>query len=49
MKTLLKDLQNLNIPNPPRNTEELMQIEELDLSHKKIQGLPETICNIAKS
>lgn len=47
MIQLLKDLQKLGIPNPPNSVEELMQIEELDLSGKRIYSLPDTICNLA--
>lgn len=46
MEQLLNDLQKLGIPNPPNSVEELMQIEGLDLSNKKICSLPDAICNL---
>lgn len=47
MDKFLQWLQSLNIPNPPHSVEDLMQREELDLSHKGLSYLPDEICNLA--
>lgn len=46
MKNLLDFLKDCEISNLPQDERELIQIEELDLSNKKIQRLPDAICEL---
>lgn len=46
MEGFLKWLQGLNIKNSPRNMQELLQMQELDLSYQGLSSLPDEICNL---